>query len=234
MGFSFFLCIHMQVPFLSYPQHFLLPLSIPGFFFFLPLKKGLAPAKRKTHILICPFLHTLPTPAYIAHTMSTYVYMYKFFFSLGVGVLGVIYSWVFFSLCRAKRGFYGVEGCVFLYICIQRGFCFLGISLLFCSSCMVFFVFSPLRKKLLLPARRWFFILFFARGDCLSYILRFLKFSFFFFLLFYVFRTPLLSPRSFRYVNTCPHLAYTCIHLPTCVFICFHVQGGLFFSVLVW
>ena len=68
-----------------------------GFFFFLPLKKGLAPAKRKTHILICPFLHTLPTPAYIAHTMSTYVYMYKFFFSLGVGVLGVIYSWVFFS-----------------------------------------------------------------------------------------------------------------------------------------
>lgn len=117
---------------------------------------------------------------------------------------------------------------------VPRSFLLLGARKRKVSEVWLVFLFSRREKGWwgFLSRRGAVFILFFARGDCLSHILRFLKFSFFSFLLFYVFRTPLLSPRSFRYVNTCPHLAYTCIHLPTCAYICFNRRVD--FSFLFW
>lgn len=119
-----YICIHVCI--LCPPQSLAFSFTFICSWVFL----FLSPAKKGRYVfLVCyPFLCTclhLPT----LHTLCLHMYTCISFSSLlGWAFLGVIYSWVFFSLCRAKRGFCGVEGYVFLYICIQRGFCFLGVS----------------------------------------------------------------------------------------------------------
>lgn len=142
-----------------------LPSPVLSIFFYLYLFLGFSFSfprkKRKVRISrMLPFFVHMPTPAYIAHTMSTYVYMYKFFFSLGVGVSWCYLLLGFLFLMPRKKRFLWCGGlCFSLHMYTERFLLPWGKFFLI-RAIWFLCLFSPPRKELLLSARRWLFILF--------------------------------------------------------------------------